>query len=156
MCSSDLAASPTGGSAGTPGTGGGGGGSLVNGPYGGMGAGGSGVVAIAVPTPYYVGSVMYPAGNVTVTTPPAAPGYTVLTYTASGTFTAAQKPNTYTVNYLVVAGGGSGGYYAGGAGGAGGLLSGSFTTSPSTPYTITIGGGAVAADRKSTRLNSSH
>ena len=48
------------------------------------GAGGSGVVILAMPTPNYPGS----APGATVTTPPAAPGKTVLTYTSSGTFTA--------------------------------------------------------------------
>jgi hypothetical protein len=42
-----------------------------------MGAGGSGVVILAVPTPQYPGT----ATGATVTTPPAAPGMTVLTYT---------------------------------------------------------------------------
>jgi len=57
-------------------TGGGGGGQ--------SGAGGSGVVILAVPTPNYPGS----APGATVTTPPAAPGKTVLTFTSSGTYTA--------------------------------------------------------------------
>jgi hypothetical protein len=42
------------------------------------------VVILAVPTPYYPGSA--PGAN--VSTPPAAPGITVLTYTSSGTYTA--------------------------------------------------------------------
>jgi hypothetical protein len=42
-------------------------------------------VVISVPTPNYPGSAP-PAA--TVTTPPAAPGYTVLTYTSSSTYTA--------------------------------------------------------------------
>lgn len=46
--------------------------------------GGSGIVIFAVPTPNYPGS----APGATVTTPPAAPGRTVLTYTSSGTYTA--------------------------------------------------------------------
>ena len=49
------------------------------------GAGGSGVVLLAVPNAQYPG---VSAPGATVTTPPAAPGRTVLTYTSSGTFTA--------------------------------------------------------------------
>jgi hypothetical protein len=48
------------------------------------GGGGSGVVILAVPTPRYPGS----APGATVTTPPAAPGMTVLRYTSSGSYTA--------------------------------------------------------------------
>jgi len=68
--------------AGTTNRGGGGGGGGY--PNSG-GAGGSGVVIIAIPTPSYPGSAP-PAAS--VTTPPAAPGKTVLTYTSSGTFIA--------------------------------------------------------------------
>jgi hypothetical protein len=46
-------------------------------------SGGSGVVILAVPTPYYPGS----APGAVVTTPPAAPGKTVLTFNSSGTLT---------------------------------------------------------------------
>ena len=42
------------------------------------------------------------------------------------------------VSYLIVGGGGGGGY---GGGGAGGLLSGSFSPTPSTEYTVTVGAG---------------
>jgi hypothetical protein len=42
------------------------------------------VVIIAVPTPSYPGS----APGASVSTPPAAPGMTVLTYTTSGTYVA--------------------------------------------------------------------
>jgi hypothetical protein len=42
------------------------------------------VVILAVPTPAYPGS----APGATVSTPPAAPGMTVLTYNSSGTYTA--------------------------------------------------------------------
>jgi len=59
---------------GTPGKGGGGGGNAT---------GGSGAVILAIPTPFYPGS----APGATVTTPPAAPGRTVLTFNSSGTFT---------------------------------------------------------------------
>lgn len=57
-----------------------------------------------------------------------------------------------TVEYLVVAGGGaggagaySGGHSHGGGGGAGGLLQGVSEFSPSTIYTLTIGGGGAGA-----------
>jgi hypothetical protein len=72
--------------AGTVNTGGGGGGrSQTPSPAATSGAaGGSGVVILAVPTPNYPGS----APGATVTTPPAAPGMTVLTYNSSGTYTA--------------------------------------------------------------------
>jgi hypothetical protein len=62
---------------------GGGAGSGLGGPAG-PAKGGSGIVILAVPTPNYPGS----APGATVTTPPAAPGKTILTYTSSGTFTA--------------------------------------------------------------------
>jgi hypothetical protein len=70
---------------GTTNTGGGGGGG-VQAPVeiGRGGAGGSGIVIIAIPTPNYPGS----APGATVTTPPAAPGKTVLTFNSSGTYTA--------------------------------------------------------------------
>jgi hypothetical protein len=48
------------------------------------GNGGSGVVKFAIPTPNYPGS----APGAAVSTPPSAPGMTVITYTAPGTFTA--------------------------------------------------------------------
>jgi hypothetical protein len=66
---------------------GGGGGGQGNSPSNwgtGGGSGGSGIVIIAVPTPSYPGS----APGATVTTPPAAPGQTVLTFNSSGTYTA--------------------------------------------------------------------
>jgi hypothetical protein len=48
------------------------------------GSGGSGRVILSIPTPKYPGS----APGATVTTPPAAPGKTILTFTSSGTYTA--------------------------------------------------------------------
>jgi hypothetical protein len=47
------------------------------------GSGGPGVVILAVPTPSYPGT----APGASVTNPPAAPGYTVLTYVGPGSFT---------------------------------------------------------------------
>jgi hypothetical protein len=70
------------GNPGTLNTGGGGGGGGA-GSYAG-GAGAPGVVILAVPTPNYPGS----APGASVSTPPAALGYTVITYTAPGIFTA--------------------------------------------------------------------
>ena len=68
------------GTPGTAGTGGGGGSSASvqpSGSGGNGGAGGSGVVIIAVPNAKYPGS----APGAIVSTPPSAPGMTVLTYT---------------------------------------------------------------------------
>jgi len=70
--------------AGTPGRGGGGGGTSYFTATQTNAAGGDGVVILAVPTPRYPGS----APGAAVTTPPAAPGMTVLTYTSSGSYTA--------------------------------------------------------------------
>lgn len=71
----------------------------------------------------------------------SASGYTVHTFTSSGTFTP-----TYTgpVDVLVVAGGGGGAAGIGGGGGAGGLIynQGVLVTS-STPYAITVGPGGI-------------
>lgn len=64
---------------GTPGLGGGGG-SDGQTHY----TGGSGTIILLIPTPYYPGS----APGASVSTSPAAPGYTVLTYTSSGTYIA--------------------------------------------------------------------
>jgi hypothetical protein len=62
---------------------GGGAGATRNSPFNQAGgSGGSGIVIISVPTPSYLG----PAPGATVTTPPATPGRTILTYTSSGTY----------------------------------------------------------------------
>ena len=85
---------PGGGPGGPPGSngssatfygGGGGGGGYTTpaGPYGNGGAGYPGIVLLAIPTPNYPGSY----GPI-ASTPPSAPGQTVLTYTGPGTFTA--------------------------------------------------------------------
>jgi hypothetical protein len=74
----------SGNAAGAPGTPGrGDGGQAGNRPQSG-GAGGDGAVVFVVPSLMYPGS----APGAVVTTPPAAPGKTVLTYGSSGTFTA--------------------------------------------------------------------
>ena len=74
--------------AGTVNTGGGGGGAEYFFPGPG-GAGGSGVVLLAIPTPQ-LGTF----SGATSSTPPSAPGQTVLTYTTSGTYTSATYANT--------------------------------------------------------------
>jgi mucin-19 len=51
------------------------------------GAGGSGVAKFAVPTPAYNAGTSYSGSNVTVSTPPAVPGMTVITFNSSGTLT---------------------------------------------------------------------
>jgi hypothetical protein len=73
---------------GTPGLGGGGGGGGGN-PLGPSGAGGSGTVILAVPNAAYPTVV---APGAAVTTPPSAPGQTVLTYTTPNPAT----PATFT------------------------------------------------------------
>ena len=79
--------------------------------------------------------------------------FTVTATNAIGTGPASAASNSVTptlsATYLVVAGGGSGGnnigsdVYASGGGGAGGYLSGTFTPSIGTNYTITVGGGGT-------------
>ena len=51
----------------------------------------------------------------------------------------------YSVEYLLVAGGAGGGSKNGGGGGAGGVLSGLFTPTVGTAYTVTIGAGGAKA-----------
>lgn len=63
---------------------GGGGGGWSPGPQNMGGAGYQGIILLAVPTPNYPGS----APGASVSTPPSAPGQTVLTYISSGTYTA--------------------------------------------------------------------
>jgi hypothetical protein len=115
-----------------------------------IGAGGSGTVILAFP------NALYPAINsptATVTTPPAAPGSTVLTYTTpspgipTSHVIAVNNPGAFATQYLVVGGGGAGGRPGnpgGGGGGAGGLLQGNILLVAGTTYTIQVGGGGVA------------
>jgi hypothetical protein len=78
-----------------------------------------------------------------------ADGYTIHTFTSSGTFTVYSGGD---VEYLVVAGGGGGGGGHGGAGGAGGLLTGTYYGLAAGVYTITLGPGGTggAADIQGT------
>jgi hypothetical protein len=68
---------------GTPGTGNGGSGNNLNTPCSSRGHGGPGIVILSVPTAGYPGS----APGASVSTPPATPGQTVLSYTSSGVYT---------------------------------------------------------------------
>jgi len=142
---------------GTNGRGGGGGGAGGT-PMPG-GSGGSGTVILAVPNAAYP-YVLAPGAD--VTTPPAAPGYTVLTYTASNP----SSPSTYTfigpsgcnpdtnsisMEYLAVGGGGGGGNgiqttVQGGGGAGGGVVTGTLVlprTNPGGSYVVTVGTGGL-------------
>jgi hypothetical protein len=68
-------------------------------------------------------------------------GYTIHTFTGSGTFTPTVSMN---VDYLVVGGGGGGGVCYGGGGGGGGVLyNTSYSVTENTPITVTIGTGGT-------------
>jgi hypothetical protein len=80
-------------------------------------------------------------------------GYTIHTFTSSGTFT----PNTIgTVDYLVIAGGGGGssGNNAGGGGGAGGLLTATGFLVAATGLTVTVGAGGAGGSSPANGSNS--
>lgn len=67
-------------------------------------------------------------------------GYTVHTFTSSGSFEVTS--GTGTVEYLVIGGGGGGGSGSGGGGGAGGYRTGaSYSVSAGNVYTVTVGAG---------------
>jgi hypothetical protein len=89
-----------------------------------------------------VGGVSATGGTVT-----NAGGYTIHTFTSSGTFTVVSGGD---VEYLVVAGGGAGGSDRGGGGGAGGMLTGTLTPILPGSYTIARGGGATDVDEYNT------
>jgi hypothetical protein len=76
-------------------------------------------------------------------------GYTIHTFTTSGTFSVTSAGY---VDVLVVAGGGGGGGYIGGGGGAGGLIyTQSFSVATGTNITVTVGaGGAGGANATTT------
>ena len=74
----------------------------------------------------------------------------IVTFTSSGTTTWTAPSGCTSVDYLVVAGGGGGGngkataQHSGGGGGAGGVRSGtSFSVTPGTSYTVTVGAGGA-------------
>ncbi|MBI5003547.1 hypothetical protein HZC00_00420 [Candidatus Kaiserbacteria bacterium] len=54
--------------------------------------------------------------------------------------------SSFAVEYLVVAGGGGGGYGAGGGGGAGGMLTGAYSVTGGSTYTVTVGAGGNGQD----------
>jgi hypothetical protein len=144
-------ASPSVSISGTPGTNGlGGGGGGAGGNPGAIrgagGTGGNGTIIIAMPSLVYTPKFGLDAN--TVTTPPAAPGMTVLTYTSNSALNlGCGAPGVpYSVNYLAVAGGGGGGGSNRGnqsaqGGGAGGLLTGTVKLTVGQTYTIQVGGG---------------
>ena len=131
------------GTVGLPGsqnTGGGGGGAGYNNgaTYYSGGNGGSGIVIIS-----YLGAQQFGGGVVT-----SVGGYTIHTFTTSGTLS---PLSSLSADYLIVAGGGGGGGNDGtasrtaGGGGAGGLLSGSAVTiDTNSTYLVTVGSGGAA------------
>jgi hypothetical protein len=129
-------------------TGGGGGGSTPSRNV----SGGPGIVAIAVSTPSYpqisIPAAQISSGNVVVSTPPAAPGYTVASFRYPGCFSiiSSVPPAPYSGAYLIVGGGGSGGSVFGGGGGAGGFITGTQTFTPGTSYPIVVGAGGTAVN----------
>ena len=86
-----------------------------------------------------IGGVSATGGTTPIT---YADGYTIHTFTSSGTFTVVSGGD---VEYLVVAGGGGGGRNAGSGGGAGGMVTGSVTITPGS-YTLTLGEGGPGGD----------
>ena len=92
---------------------------------------------------FYNGAVWSMIGGVSGTggTITNVNGYTIHTFTSSGTFTVISGGE---VEYLIVAGGGGGSntLYCGG-GGAGGMLTGTLSSLSSGSYTITRGGGGA-------------
>ena len=125
---------------GTDGTGGGGGGGgYRTSPIrsGGGGKGGSGVVVVRY-------EILQSQTDTRKATGGAISFYgdkTIHTFTSSGTFTNTSG-SPLSIEYVVLAGGGSGGGKDnGGGGGAGGYTT-STATCPTSPVTVTIGGGA--------------
>ncbi len=80
--------------------------------------------------------------------PSYAGGYTVQTFTSTGTTTFTIPLNVTSIDYLVVAGGGGGGTGGGGGGGGGGMLTGNGTTTfySGNSYTVVVGGGGMGGD----------
>ena len=88
----------------------------------------------------HTGTIWITLGGVDATggTITSVNGYTIHTFTTSGTFTVYSGGD---VEYLVVAGGGAGGSDRAGGGGAGGMLTGTITSFTPGTYTVTVGGG---------------
>ena len=142
-------------------TGGGGGGRSAPGAF--QGNGGSGIVVVRYQIAQLTATAKASGGAITAyapTSPSPMAGKTVHVFTTSGTFTAPTplNPTPLAVEYLVVGGGGGGGgglwapadgHAAGGAGGLrtnhpdcpAPLRSASYSVSPGSPYTVTVGAG---------------
>ena len=86
-------------------------------------------------------------GTVTI-----AGGYTIHTFTSSGTFVAATAG---TVDVLVVGGGGGGSVHHAGGGGAGGVVHGTSFAVSAGSFTATIGAGAAGAQNGTNGVDSS-
>ena len=79
---------------------------------------------------------------------------TVVSFTTVGTTTWTAPTGVTSVEVLVVAGGGGGGYEMGGGGGGGGVLYNSaFPVTPTTVYTVTVGGGGTGRTTNSDNTN---
>jgi hypothetical protein len=129
---------------GTANTGGGGGGDMASSIGGGRG--GSGVVIIS-----YLGAQQFGGGVVT-----SVGGYTIHTFTTSGTLS---PLSILSASYLIVAGGagGGGGIYHGGGGGAGGMLTGSgVTIDTNSTYLVTVGAGGAGGVSYAKGVNGSN
>jgi hypothetical protein len=109
----------------------------------------------AVSSPGGITGTLSQAGSGTITVSGLAFGtaytFTVYATNAAGNGTSSSASNSITtsqlsVEYLVVAGGGSGGSNSSGGGGAGGMLTSTLSVSPSTGYTVTVGGGGAAVN----------
>jgi len=90
---------------------------------------------------YTIGGVSASGGTIT-----HAGGYTIHTFTSSGTFTVYSGGE---IDYLMIAGGGGGGSTHGGGGGAGGGLIGTESSSRPGSYTVTVGAGGAGDVRAS-------
>jgi hypothetical protein len=92
---------------------------------------------------YGIAAATAPVAKATGGTITTTSGYTVHTFTSTGTFTPSEDLE---VEYLVVAGGGGGYFNGGSAGGAGGFRTnvggGLLSCSSGTAYTTTVGAGA--------------
>jgi hypothetical protein len=90
---------------------------------------------------YTIGGVSASGGTIT-----HAAGYTIHTFTSSGTFTVYSGGE---IEYLMIAGGGGGGSTHGGGGGAGGGLIGTESSSRAGSYMVTVGAGGAGDVRAS-------